>query len=132
MIELSERQQQIIRLSVKGIRTKFIAKELGLSPETIKSHIRAILKKTKTPRILWWKLLDEKEAIKNSSMGEWQPVDKMPKFGTFIAGNSEKGLIAPWVHGVIMNNPGTEYDWPVGEMITHFKNLGAPPPKGQA
>lgn len=127
MSYFTNRQQQIIKLSLNGLTNKEIARELNLSPETIKTHVRLILKKTKIPRLSWWKLLySENKGL----YGEWQPVKNMPKFGSFIVGNAEKGLVAPYFNGVIMNSPGTQHDWDFGVGITHFKDLGPPPKRG--
>jgi hypothetical protein len=130
MIELSARQQEIIRLSVKGVRTKFIAKELGLSPETIKSHIRAILKKTKTPRILWWKL----------NLGEWSPIETISKDWQCVdiwiksTRNPEYGVRMTDVcfhNGVISGHKGPNTSY--GEYASHFMPTPLPPPpKGEA
>jgi DNA-binding NarL/FixJ family response regulator len=43
--ELSFRETQILRLIVLGMRNKQIAETLGLSIETIKTHIKSILSK---------------------------------------------------------------------------------------
>ena len=43
--ELSFRETQILRLIVSGMRNKQIAETLGLSIETIKTHIKSILSK---------------------------------------------------------------------------------------
>ena len=43
--ELSFRETQILRLIVSGMRNKKIAETLGLSIETIKTHIKSILSK---------------------------------------------------------------------------------------
>jgi len=44
-VGLTPRERQILALVDQGLSTKSIAKELGRSPATIKSHIQAILAK---------------------------------------------------------------------------------------
>jgi DNA-binding NarL/FixJ family response regulator len=44
-VEITERQRLIISLMADGLSNKEIAKDLAISPETVKSHIKIIFKK---------------------------------------------------------------------------------------
>lgn len=46
---LSERQTEVLSLFVRGLQTKEVAVELGLSAETVKKHIHAILERAQRP-----------------------------------------------------------------------------------
>jgi DNA-binding NarL/FixJ family response regulator len=41
---LTERQQQVIKLLSKGLPNKVIARELGISPSTVKVHVHAVFR----------------------------------------------------------------------------------------
>lgn len=42
---LSEREQEILRLIARGLSNKEIAKALGISPSTVKTHVESLLEK---------------------------------------------------------------------------------------
>jgi DNA-binding NarL/FixJ family response regulator len=46
-LDLTPRQQQVCALMVKGRSVKHIARDLGISPATIKAHLQPILRKLK-------------------------------------------------------------------------------------
>lgn len=62
-MKLTPRQWQVIWLSNEGLPTKIIAKiiarSLGIAPETVKTHIRNIVRLTKVRRRSWWKLKED-------------------------------------------------------------------------
>ena len=43
--ELSERQRDVLRLLVEGKTNKLIARELGLTEPTVKTHLQAVFRK---------------------------------------------------------------------------------------
>lgn len=55
-IELTTREKEIIKLSRGGLTTKEMGKLLNLSPETIKTHIKRVSKKTGFRRGEFWKI----------------------------------------------------------------------------
>lgn len=61
-VALTKRQKQVLGLIASGYRTKEIAYELGLKPETVSLHLRAIRKKlmarTNAHAIAKWKIID--------------------------------------------------------------------------
>jgi len=44
MLELSDREQEILQLVATGIRNKEIADKLGIAEKTVKNHVSNILK----------------------------------------------------------------------------------------
>jgi DNA-binding NarL/FixJ family response regulator len=46
--QLTNREQTVVEHLCKGLTNKQIAATLGVSPATIKEHVRSIMKKTKT------------------------------------------------------------------------------------
>ena len=50
MQELTERERQVAELASKGMRNREIARQLYISEETVKSHIRSIFHKTNLDR----------------------------------------------------------------------------------
>ena len=58
----------------------------------------------------------------------WQPIETRPEGAgqTYLVANS-KGQVAPWIRGVIHNNPGTAHDWQYGEAATHWMPLPEAP-----
>jgi hypothetical protein len=45
---------------------------------------------------------------------------------------NRKGQTAPWIRGVIHNNPGTAHDWDFGEAITGWRAIPAAAPASAA
>lgn len=43
-------------LAIKGMSNKEIAKELGVETETVKTHVKVVIKKTGLRRSVWWQL----------------------------------------------------------------------------
>lgn len=55
---LSSRQREVTLLAAQGLSNKQIAQILGIDPETVKTHMRLILKKTNVKhRAALWQLL---------------------------------------------------------------------------
>ena len=44
-VELTARQHEVLRLLAEGCSTDDIARELGISPETVRNHVREILRR---------------------------------------------------------------------------------------
>lgn len=58
----------------------------------------------------------------------WQPVETMPNDdGSWIVADAKRGYVAPYIRGVIHNNPGSMWDWQYGEAITHYMPLPPAP-----
>lgn len=55
-MKLSQRQEQVMALAIKGMSNKEIAKELGVETETVKTHVKVVIKKTGLRRSVWWQL----------------------------------------------------------------------------
>lgn len=58
-MKLSKREKDVFDLAVKGLKNKEIARELEISPETVKTHIRSIYKEIRAPRAVWSGLIFE-------------------------------------------------------------------------
>lgn len=58
-MKLSKREKDVFDLAVKGLKNKEIARELEISPETVKTHIRSIYKEVGAPRTVWSGLIFE-------------------------------------------------------------------------
>lgn len=58
----------------------------------------------------------------------WQPIETRPPnlSDTYLVAN-ENGQVAPWIRGVIHNNPGTAWDWDYVSTTTHWMPLPNPP-----
>jgi DNA-binding NarL/FixJ family response regulator len=60
---LSQREQQVLRLLADGRTNREIAAALGLSTETVKTHVSSILEKldvkSRHQAATWWKVLAE-------------------------------------------------------------------------
>jgi len=61
-LKLSQRQEQVLSLAITGMSNKEIAKELGVETETVKTHVRWVIKKTGLRRAVWWKLKHQEGA----------------------------------------------------------------------
>jgi DNA-binding CsgD family transcriptional regulator len=66
MPPLSEREQQVLDRLVEGLRTKEIARSLGLSPRTVEIHRSHILRKfgARNAVDLVRKMLSHEEALR--------------------------------------------------------------------
>lgn len=66
--------------------------------------------------------------IRDTNAG-WRPIETRPEgiSESYIVGDAVRGLVAPWVRGVIHSNAGTAWDWHYGEAVTHWMPLPAPP-----
>jgi len=63
-----------------------------------------------------------------AARGQWLPIETKPKDdGSYLVADATRGLVAPYIRGVIHNNVGTCWDWQYGEAITHWMPLPAPP-----
>lgn len=62
--KLSEREREVLTLIKRGCGRRTIAARLGISPITVRCHVRSILSKYRAPnqRILLCRLLREREA----------------------------------------------------------------------
>lgn len=66
--------------------------------------------------------------IKEANSG-WRPIETRPDgiSESYIVADAVRGLVAPWVRGVIHSNTGTAWDWHYGEAVTHWMPLPDPP-----
>lgn len=65
-------------------------------------------------------------AVDRVLKSEWRPVETRPADlnATYLVTDGK--MVAPWIRGVIHNNPGTEWDWNWGSAITHWRPIDPP------
>lgn len=56
-MKLTERQLEIMKWATEGLTNKEIAREVGISPETVKTHVYHISMITGLRRPAWWKVV---------------------------------------------------------------------------
>lgn len=55
-MKLTPKQIEVLQLGTEGLSNKEIGLVLGVSDETVKTHVRAIIKATGARRAAWWKI----------------------------------------------------------------------------
>lgn len=63
---LSDKQREIARLAAQGLSNKVIARQIGIAPQTVNTHIIQIKLKTGLGRSCFWVLLSSKESLEAS------------------------------------------------------------------
>ena len=72
----------------------------------------------------------QRAALSEAKAGGWVAVEQAPlprDDGSYLVANAARGVVAPYVRGVIHNNTGTNWDWNYGDSVSHWQPLPAPP-----
>ena len=75
-------------------------------------------------------LANIRAALSEAKAGGWVAVEQAPlprDDGSYLVANAARGVVAPYVRGVIHNNTGTNWDWNYGDSVSHWQPLPAPP-----
>lgn len=67
-MKLSPKQNEVLALAVEGLTNKEIARLMRIQPETVKTHVRMIIKTTGVRRSAWWKLRPPEQRIQEAKL----------------------------------------------------------------